>query len=78
MTSDNDSFFVDANVLVDAALNDDSRNKAAKALLKDSGGGELRISRQIPTEFYSTITSPKRVTAPYAPLKAVEFMETLL
>src|ERR1035438_4363441 len=34
MTSDNDSFFVDANVLVYAALKDDPRNKAAKALLK--------------------------------------------
>jgi hypothetical protein len=78
MTSDNDSFFVDANVLVYAALQDDPRNKAAKALLKDSSRGTLHISPQILTEFYSTITSRKRVTAPFAPLEAVEFMETLL
>ena len=78
MTSDNDSFFVDANVLVYAALKDDPRNKAAKALLKDSSRGTLHISPQILTEFYSTITSRKRVTAPFAPLEAVEFIETLL
>jgi predicted nucleic acid-binding protein len=75
MKSDSDSFFVDANVPVYA---DDPRNKAAKALLKDSGGGTLHISPQILAEFYSIITSAKRVTAPYAPLEAVEFMETLL
>src|ERR1039457_740053 len=57
MTSDNDSFFVDANVLVYAALKDDPRNKAAKAVLKDSSRGTLHISPQILTEFYSTITS---------------------
>ena len=41
MTSDNHSFFVDANVLVYAALKDDSRHDAAKALLKDSSLGTL-------------------------------------
>ncbi len=78
MKSDNNSFFVDANVLVYAAVRDDARNKAAKELLKDSSRGMLHISPQILTEFYSTITSSKRVTAPYAPLEAVEFIETLL
>jgi predicted nucleic acid-binding protein len=78
MTSDNDSFFVDTNVLVYASLKDDPRNKAAKALLQDSSHGTLHISPQILTEYYSTITSRKRVTAPFAPLDAVEFMETLL
>src|ERR1039457_2928905 len=78
MTSDNDSFFVDANVLAYASLKDEPRNKAARALLKDSSRGTLHISPQILTEFYSTITSRKRVTAPFAPLEAVEFIETLL
>jgi predicted nucleic acid-binding protein len=78
MKSDNNSFFVDANILVYAAVRDDARNKAAKELLKDSSRGMLHISPQILTEFYSTITSSKRVTAPYAPLEAVEFIETLL
>ena len=78
MKSDNDSFFVDANVLVYAATKDDPRNRAARALLKDSSRGTIHISPQIVTEFYSTITSPKRVTVPYAPLEAVEFIEILL
>src|ERR1022692_203870 len=78
MKSDSDSFFVDANVLVYAALKDDSRHDVAKALLKDSSRGALYISPQILTEFYSTITSSKRVTVPYAPRDAVMFIETLL
>lgn len=78
MKSDSDSFFVDANVLVYAALKDDSRHDVAKALLKDSSRGALYISPQILTESYSTITSSKRVTVPYAPMDAVMFIETLL
>jgi len=78
MKNDNDSFFVDANVLVYAAVKDDQRNRVAKALLKNPSLGTLHISLQIVSEFYSTITSPKRVTVPYAPLEAVEFIETLL
>jgi predicted nucleic acid-binding protein len=78
MKSDDDWFFVDANILGYAALKDDPRNKASRALLKDSSRGTLHISPRILTEFYSTITSPKRVTAPHEPLEAVEFMETLL
>jgi predicted nucleic acid-binding protein len=78
MRSVSDSFFVDANVLVYAALKDDSRHDVAKALLKDSSRGTICISPQILTEFYSTITSSKRVTVPYAPMDAVKFIETLL
>jgi len=78
MKSDSYSFFVDANVLVYAALKDDSRHDVARALLKDSSRGTLYISPQILTEFYSTITSSRRVTVPYAPIDAVEFIETLL
>lgn len=77
MKTDSGSFFVDANVLVYAAIADDPRHKAAKDLLMDPGG-TLHISPQIITEFYSTITSPKRVAAPYPPLEAIEFLETLL
>src|SRR5260370_7411508 len=78
MKNDSDSFFVDANVLVYAAVKDDPRNKVAKPLLKNPRFGTLYISAQIVSEFYSTITSPKRVTAPYAPLDAVKFIEILL
>jgi len=41
MTSGNSSYFVDANVLVYAALKDDSRHEVSKALLKDAGRGPL-------------------------------------
>ena len=78
MTSGDVSFFVDANVLVYAALKDDARHEASKALLKDAGRGAMHISPQILAEFYSTITSPKRVTAPYSPSEAIDFIETLL
>jgi hypothetical protein len=33
----------------------------------------LYISTQILAEFYSTITSSKRATNPYAPMEAIEF-----
>lgn len=77
MKTDRGSFFVDANVLVYAAITDDSRHKAAKDLLMEPGG-TLHISPQIVTEFYSTITSSKRVVAPYPPPEAIEFLEMLL
>jgi predicted nucleic acid-binding protein len=76
--SGSDAFFVDANVLVYAAVEDEPRNKACKALLQDSSGGALHISSQIVTEFYSTITSARRVTNPYSPREAVKFIEILL
>ncbi len=78
MTSGNASYFVDANVLVYAALKDDSRHEVSKALLKDTGRGALHLSPQILAEFYSTVTNPKRVTVPYSPPEAIEFIETLL
>jgi predicted nucleic acid-binding protein len=62
MTSDNRSYFVDANVLVYAAFKDDARHEVCKALLKDADRGVLHLSPQILAEFYSTVTSPKRVT----------------
>jgi len=78
MKTGNGSFFVDTNVLVYAAITNDPRHKVAKELLMDSGQGILYISPQIVTEFYSTITSSKRVTEPYLPLEAIAFLETLL
>lgn len=78
MTSGDGSFFVDANVLVYAALKDDPRHHVSKALLKDPSRGLLHLSPQILTEFYSTVTNRKRVTTPYSPPEAIEFIETLL
>jgi predicted nucleic acid-binding protein len=56
MKNDNDSFFVDANVLVYAAVEGDHRHEVAKALLKNPNLGTLHISPQIVTEFYSTVS----------------------
>jgi len=71
--------FVDANLLVYAALKDDMRHAVCRKLLTDAEEGVLLyISPQILVEFYSAITSPKRVTAPFEPLEAVEFIERLL
>ena len=56
MTSASGSFFVDANILVYAAVEDDPRHGAAKALLEDPNRGSIYISAQIVTEFFSTIT----------------------
>ena len=78
MTSAEGSYFVDANVLVYAALADDPRHEVSKALLKDGSRGLLHLSPQILTEFYSVVTSQRRVTAPYSPAEAVEFIEVLL
>jgi predicted nucleic acid-binding protein len=78
MASDSGSFFVDANVLVYAAVQGDPRHKACRVLLQVASAGSLHISPQIVTEFYSTITSPKRVTDPYSPRDAVNFIEILL
>jgi len=78
MAIDSDSCFADANVLIYAAVEDDPRNAASKALLKDSSRGALYISSQIVTEFYSVITNPKRVSVSYSPREAVKFTEVLL
>jgi predicted nucleic acid-binding protein len=71
-------FFVDSNVLVYAAMAGDPRHSVSKELLMDPSAGVLHISPQILTEFYSTVTSPKRVAEPYLPLEAIGFLETLL
>jgi predicted nucleic acid-binding protein len=77
MKSD-DPFFVDANVLVYAAMADDVRNEASKRLLHGPDTGTLLISPQILAEFYSTVTSPKRVSIPQTPQEAADFIDTLL
>ena len=43
MKSVDSAFFVDANVLVYAALKDDVRNEPSKALLTDAAGGEPQV-----------------------------------
>lgn len=77
MASD-EGYFIDTNILVYAALKDDVRHAACDRLLRTPSSTRLYVSPQILGEFYSTITSPKRVTAPLSPGKAIEFIETLL
>lgn len=73
-----EAYFVDTNVLVYAALKDDVRHLACRSLLKDRTDALLYLAPQILAEFYSTITSAKRVTAPFTPGEAIDFIETLL
>ena len=76
--SDNDRHFVDSNILVYAALADDPRHSVSRALLGDSSRGELAVSLQILSEFYSIITNARRVSEPYTPADAIVFIETLI
>jgi uncharacterized protein len=47
-------------------------------LLRSRTGPLLYLSPQILAEFYSVITSQKRVTTPFPTTEAIEFIETLL
>ena len=73
-----DGRFVDANILVYAAVEDDVRHARCRKLLTDKTAGTLFLSSQILTEFISVITSAKRVTKPFTPEEAVGFIEALL
>jgi len=66
MTS-GETLFLDANILVYAALRDDVRHSACRNLLRNPDGPLLHFSLQILAESYSVITSPKRATAAIAP-----------
>jgi predicted nucleic acid-binding protein len=70
--------FVDANVLVYSAQTTDPRYAACLKLLRTPVAGPLSVSQQILAEFYSTITSRKRVNDPLNSGEAIEFIETLL
>ena len=72
-----ESAFVDANILVYAALSNDPRYDIAHSLLRHPGQA-LVISPQIIVEFYSTITNTKRVNTPFTPNEAIQFIEVLL
>ena len=69
--------FVDANVLVYAALRDDPRFTASRRVL-ESDTELLCISPQIIAEFYSVITNPKRVSPACSADDAIEFVRALL
>ncbi len=77
-TAEAENCFVDANVLVYAAIGTDIRHSPSKNLLQDGYGLRLCVSPQVLSEFYSVITNAKRVTDPFTPTEATEFIRTLL
>lgn len=74
----NEGHFVDANVLIYAAVQVDLRHARCLKLLTDETGETLFVSSQILTEFYSVITSSRKVTSPLTPEAAADFIEVLL
>ncbi|MBI5233966.1 MAG: type II toxin-antitoxin system VapC family toxin [Deltaproteobacteria bacterium] len=69
-----DRFLLDTNILVYAAFENDSFYPAAKVLRDKAVKGEIKacISPQNLAEFYSIVTSKKRVTSPISPASAKE------
>src|ERR1035437_2095865 len=74
-TSDEVSF-IDANILVYAAMEDAPQSNACRSLL--SSDRPLCLSPQVFADFYSVVTSPKRVSAPFTAAEAVDFIIQLL
>jgi hypothetical protein len=71
---------IDANVLVYAFYADAEQYLPSRNLLEASGRGDLRlcVTSQVLAEFFSIITSPKRVSVARTPQEALEAVELLL
>jgi predicted nucleic acid-binding protein len=71
---------VDTNVLVYAVYEDAPQHGASRRLLERCERGEqpLVVTQQNLAELYSTETSPRRVTAPYAPNEAIALVRQIL
>jgi toxin-antitoxin system PIN domain toxin len=71
---------LDTNVLVYAIYEDAPQHAASRRTLERCGRGEqpLAITQQILAEFYSTVTSPRRVTSPYTPNDAIALLRQIL
>lgn len=71
---------LDTNILVHAYNRDSPHNKTATKLLTQAieSENEAYIALQSIHEFYSVITSPKRVEKPLTPRRAKELAETIL
>jgi predicted nucleic acid-binding protein len=67
--------FVDANILVYAAMEEAPQHAASRRLLEF--GQRLCVSPQVLAEFYSVVTNPRRVSVPFKPAEAVRFIEQL-
>lgn len=71
---------VDANVLVYALYQDAPQHAASRAFLDRARGADLAfcLTSQTLAEFYSIVTSPKRVSAPRTPREALGAIQSLL
>jgi toxin-antitoxin system PIN domain toxin len=65
---------VDANILVYAASPASPQHQASRALL-ELEDSNLCVTPQVFAEFYSVVTNPRRVTAPFTPSEARAFIE---
>jgi predicted nucleic acid-binding protein len=68
--------FIDTNILVYAASPAVPQHQACRALLQSEA--RLCLSPQVLAEFYSVVTNPKRVTAPFTPAEAGVFIRELM
>jgi len=75
-----DRIGVDANVLVYALYQDAPTHLASRAFLERSQGGELSLAltSQVLAEFFSIVTSSKRVSKSRSPEEAAAAIEALL
>ena len=71
-----DRALVDANVLVYAASPAVPQYQASRALLESEAS--LCASPQVFAEFYSIVTNPRRVSAPFTPSEARAFIAAVL
>ncbi len=70
---------LDTNVLVYAYYEDSPHYPAAFSLLErtQNAGAGLCLSPQVFTEFFSTVTNPRRVSAPFSPEDALIEMDKI-
>lgn len=70
---------IDTNILVYAHFEEAVHHAVSLALLDRAQAGELAlcVTSQVLAEFYSVVTSPKRVTSPFTPEEAVDAIEQI-
>ena len=71
---------LDANILVYAVDTGAAQHAASRSLLRAARNPAtvLYLTSQVLCEFYSIVTNPRRIAAPYSPTEALEAMSALL
>ena len=71
---------LDANILVYAMDAGAPQHIASQRLLEAAGNPAtvLYVTSQVLCEFYSTVTNPRRIAAPYSPAEALQAIEAVL